>query len=395
MKNRKFFENILMNKKEIMPLNGILVLDMTNVLSGPFATLILKDLGAKIIKIEKPEGDDSRKFGPFIKKKSCYFVSLNRGKKSIVLDLKNSEDLIIFKKLLAKADVLIDNYKPGVLEKFGFNWEYINKNYPKLIHSKISGFGETGPLRKAPAYDIIVQAIGGVMSITGSDKKNIARVGTSIGDITASLYCVIGVLGQLILRNRINRGSKLDFSMLDCQVAILENAIARYSVEKKNPFPLGSDHPSITPFGSFKTLNEKIVVAIGNENLFKKFCESINDEEMLKMKIFKSNVNRNKNIKKLRFRIEKALKKEKASYWLKIFKKKGIPSAKIHKISDLIDNSQVKNRGMIMNYKDKFIKKLKLPGNPLKFNFSNDKKVTEPAPDLNENKKEILKLLKD
>ena len=384
-----------MNKKEMMPLNGILVLDMTNVLSGPFATLIMRDLGAKIIKIEKPEGDDSRKFGPFIKKKSCYFISLNRGKKSIVLDLKNSEDIIIFKKLLAKADVLIDNYKPGVLEKFGFNWEYINKNYPKLIHSKISGFGETGPLKKAPAYDIIVQAIGGVMSITGSDKKNIARVGTSIGDITASLYCVIGVLSQLILRNRINRGSKLDLSMLDCQVAILENAIARYSVEKKNPFPLGSDHPSITPFGSFKTLNEKIVVAIGNENLFKKFCESINDEEMLKMKIFKSNVNRNKNIKKLRVRIEKVLKKEKASYWLKIFKKNGIPSAKIHKISDLIDNPQVKNRNMIINYKDKFIKKLKLSGNPLKFNFSNDKKVAEPAPDLDENKEEILKLLKD
>ena len=136
-------------------------------------------------------------------------------------------------------------------------------------------------------------------------------------------------------------------------------------------------------------------MAIGNENLFKKFCESINDEEMLKMKIFKSNVNRNKNIKKLRFRIEKALKKEKASYWLKIFEKKGIPSAKIHKISDLIDNSQVKNRGMIMNYKDKFIKKLKLPGNPLKFSFSNDKKMAEPAPGLDENKKEILKLLKD
>ena len=384
-----------MNKKEKMPLSGVIVLDMTSVLSGPFATSILGDLGAKIIKIEKPDGDDSRKFGPFINKKSCYFISLNRGKKSIVLNLKKNEDKSIFSDLLEKADVLIDNYKPGVLEKFGFSWKYLNKNYPKLIHSKISGFGETGPLNNDPAYDIIVQAIGGVMSITGTDKKNIARVGTSIGDITASLFCVIGVLSQLIHRNRVNRGSKLDLSMLDCQVAILENAIARYSVEKKNPFPLGTDHPSITPFGSFDTLNEKIVIAIGNEKLFKNFCEAINDEEMLRMKIFNSNLNRNKNIKKLRIRIEKILKRNKASYWLNKFRKKGVPSAKINKISDLIDNPQVKYRNMIIDYKDKFIKKLKLPGNPLKFNFSNDKKVAEPAPDLNENKKEILKLLRD
>ena len=227
-----------MNKKEKMPLSGVIVLDMTSVLSGPFATSILGDLGAKIIKIEKPDGDDSRKFGPFINKKSCYFISLNRGKKSIVLNLKKNEDKLIFSDLLEKADVLIDNYKPGVLEKFGFSWKYLNKNYPKLIHSKISGFGETGPLNNAPAYDIIVQAIGGVMSITGTDKNNIARVGTSIGDITASLFCVIGVLSQLIHRNRVKRGSKLDLSMLDCQVAILENAIARYSVEKKILFLL-------------------------------------------------------------------------------------------------------------------------------------------------------------
>ena len=237
------------------------------------------------------------------------------------MDLKNNKDKLIFKKLLSKTDVLIDNYKPGVLEKFGFTWKYLSKNYPTLIHSKISGFGETGPLSSLPAYDIIVQAMGGIMSITGSNKKKIVRVGTSIGDIAASLFCVIGILSQLIYRKNTNKGSKLDLSMLDCQIAILENAITRYSVEKKNPYPLGSDHPTITPFGSFKTSDDEIIIAIGNEKLFKKFCKILEDEKMAKSEDFNSNEKRNQNIRKLRIRIEKKLKKNVSSFWLKNFRK--------------------------------------------------------------------------
>ena len=222
------------NKSNKLPLEDIIVLDLTNVLSGPFATLILSELGAKIIKVEKPGGDDSRSYGPFIGNKSGYFISLNRGKK-YSFEFKKKKDKSIFEKLLDKSDVLIDNFRPGVLEKIGFDWKFLSKNYPKLIHSKISGFGETGPLKDAPAYDIIVQAMGGLMSITGNEKNNFVRVGTSIGDIAASLFAVIGILSQLIKRNITNKGSKLDLSMLDCQVAILENAIARYTIEKKKP----------------------------------------------------------------------------------------------------------------------------------------------------------------
>ena len=384
-----------MNKEfNKLPLEGIIILDLTNVLSGPFATLILKDLGAKIIKVEKPGGDDSRKFGPFLNNKSCYFISLNRGKKSISLDLKIKEDKLIFKKLLSKTDVLIDNFRPGVLERLGFSWNYLSKTFPKLIHSKISGFGETGPLKKSPAYDIIVQAMGGLMGITG-DNKNSYRVGTSIGDIAASLFCVIGILSQLIRRNRLNLGSKLDLSMLDCQVSILENAITRFSAENKNPTPLGTDHPSINPFGCFKTKNIPIVIAIGNDKLFKKFCEVIGDKKIPHENMFVSNKNRNINLTHLRKRIEKKLVKKGSVYWLKTLSKNGIPCSKINKISDVINNPQIINRGMILNYSDKDVKNLKISDTPFKFNFYKSHKKKDIAPDLNENKKEILKMLLD
>ena len=292
-----------MSKKKL-PLCEIVVLDLTNVLSGPFATQILSDMGAHVIKIEKPNGDDSRNFGPFIKGKSSYFISLNRGKKSIVLDLKNKKENTYFKKLLSKADILIDNFKPGTIEKLGFSYKYLSKKYPKLIQAKISGFGETGPMKSFPAYDMIVQAMGGIMSITGTNKNELCRVGSSIGDITAGLYAVIGILLQLINRNKTKLGSRLDLSMLDCQVAILENAISRYSVEKIIPEPLGTDHPSITPFGAFQTLNGLIVITIGNDKMFSKFCRVIGDEKIAKNKLFKDNYLRNKNLNSLKIKLK-------------------------------------------------------------------------------------------
>ena len=377
-----------------LPLDGIIVLDLTNVLSGPFATFILAELGASVIKVEKPDGDDSRQYGPFNKGKSCYFISLNRGKKSIVIDLNKKKDKQILEKILKKTDIMVDNYKPGVLEKYGYDWNYLSKKYPRLIHGKISGFGETGPMKDLPAYDIIVQAMGGLMSITGNDKDNLVRVGTSIGDIAAGLFCVIGVLSQLIRRNETNSGSKLDLSMLDCQVAILENAVTRYSITKKNPVPLGTDHPSIAPFGSFKTNDGLIIIAIGNQKIFKEFCRIIKDEKMYTDIKFKSNYNRSMNLKKLRERIEKTLIKENSEYWLKKFLKKRIPSAKINSIEEVIKNKQIINRKMVLDYKEKNLNLIKVVSSPFNFSFiknkSKDKKI---APSLNENKEDILKFL--
>ena len=379
------------NKSNKLPLEDIIVLDLTNVLSGPFATLILSELGAKIIKIEKPSGDDSRSYGPFIGEKSGYFISLNRGKKSIVLNLKRKKDKNIFEKLLDKSDVLIDNFRPGVLEKIGFDWKYLSKTYPKLIHSKISGFGETGPLKDAPAYDIIVQAMGGLMSITGNEKNNFVRVGTSIGDIAASLFAVIGVLSQLIKRNTTNKGSKLDLSMLDCQVAILENAIARYTIEKKNPEPLGTDHPSISPFGSFKTKDGEIVIAIGNDKLFNIFCKIIGSKDLFKK--YNTNKKRNSNIQEFKRKIEFYLKVKNTKDWLKKFSQNNIPSANINSIKEMISNKQINHRKMLLEYPLNSKKKIKVAGTPFNFNFIKKNKKVKKAPELDENRNEILKLL--
>ena len=382
-----------MTKKKL-PLSEIVVLDLTNVLSGPFATQILSDMGAEVIKIEKPGGDDSRNFGPFIKGKSSYFISLNRGKKSIVLDLKKKKENTYFKKLLSQSDILIDNFKPGTIEKFGFTSDYLSKKYPKLIQTKISGFGETGPMQSLPAYDVIVQAMGGMMSITGNNKNELCRVGSSIGDITAGLYAVIGILLQLINRNKTKLGSRLDLSMLDCQVAILENAISRYSVEKTIPEPLGTDHPSITPFGAFKTLNGLIVIAIGNDKMFSRFCQIIGSEKLAKNKLFVDNNLRNKNLSVLRKKIENVLKKKKKEFWIKRFQKNHIPCSKINTIKDLFNNKQIKDRRMILDYNDDIVKTFKVSGNPIKLSCLQNNQKNLKAPDLDENREYILKHFK-
>jgi len=377
--------------KNTLPLSGIIVLDLTNVLSGPFATQILSDMGAEVIKVEKPSGDDSRNYGPFVKGKSSYFISLNRGKKSIVLDLKNKQEKTYFKKILSQSDVLIDNFKPGTVEKFGFSSKYLSKKYPKLIQAKISGFGETGRMNSFPAYDMIVQAMGGIMSITGNNKNELCRVGSSIGDITAGLYAVIGILLKLINRNKTKLGSRLDLSMLDCQVAILENAISRYSVEKKTPKPLGTDHPSITPFGAFKTLDGLIVIAIGNDKMFSRFCEVIGDKKLAKDRLFIDNNLRNKNLNLLRKKIEINLKKKSKEFWIKKLQKNFIPCSQINTVKDLLNNKQIKDRQMILNYNDDIVKNLKVSGNPIKLSFLKIRKKSPKAPDLDENRENIMK----
>lgn len=376
--------------QEKKPLSNVNIIDLTNVLSGPFATLLLGDLGANIIKVEKPQGDDSREFGPFINKKSCYFISLNRGKRSIVLNLKEKKDKKIFTQLLSKSDVLIENYKPKTLQSLGFSWKKISKEFPRLVYAKISGFGETGPMSNLPAYDMVVQAMGGLMSITGSSKNNLSRVGTSIGDITAGLFCVSGVLSALYKREKTNKGSKIDVSMLDCQIAILENAIARYSVSGKSPEPLGTDHPSIAPFGAFKTSNGKIIIAAGNDKIFKNLCSVMSRNDIFKSRKFSDNNKRNKNIKSLRSEIEFTLKKRKSKFWIDLFKRSSIPCSTIDSIKKVMKNPQLIKRNMIQDYIESSSHNIKVSGNPIKFNGIKENKIAKKAPTLNQDRKKIL-----
>src|SRR6201995_3652956 len=230
------------------PFAGLLVVDLTRVLAGPYCAMMLADMGARVIKIEPPvKGDDSRHYGPWLKSKSGkvksgYFISVNRGKESIALDLKSDADRKIFEALLARADVLIENYRGGTMEKLGYGYETLKEKYPRLIYAGVSGFGHSGPYMKRPAYDMVVQAMGGVMSLTGHPDAPPSRVGTSIGDLGAGLFATIGITTALYDRTRTGRGQKVDISMLDSQVALLENAIARYVATGEAPGRLGSRH---------------------------------------------------------------------------------------------------------------------------------------------------------
>ena len=291
------------------PLSGLLVLDLTRVLVGPYCTMILSDLGARVIKVEAPEvGDDSRNFGPFVEDQSAYFMSLNRNKESIALNLKNEKDKKIFEKILPKADILIENFKPGTLSKWGYGWDNLKDKYPKLIYASASGFGQTGPLKGLPAYDMVVQGMGGLMSVTGQPDSEPTRVGTSIGDITAGLFTAIGINAALYDRQKTGKGMYIDVAMLDCQIAILENAVARYLTKGEIPKPMGSRHPSISPFEAFKTKDSYVIIAAGNDKLFEGMCKvfnlSLHEDDK-----FKTNANRNKNIDELKKILENELKK--------------------------------------------------------------------------------------
>ena len=373
------------------PLSGLLVLDLTRVLVGPYCTMILSDLGARVIKVEAPEvGDDSRNFGPFIEDQSAYFMSLNRNKESIALNLKNEKDKKIFEKILPKADILIENFKPGTLNKWGYGWENLKNKYPKLIYASASGFGQTGPLKGLPAYDMVVQGMGGLMSVTGQPDSEPTRVGTSIGDITAGLFTAIGINAALYDRQKTGKGMYIDVAMLDCQIAILENAVARYLTKGEIPKPMGSRHPSISPFEAFKTKDSYVIIAAGNDKLFEGMCKvfnlSLHEDDK-----FKTNANRNKNIDELKKILENELKKNTTAYWCKILEENKIPCGPINNIKEVVDSPQTKARNMIVSAMHDKIGQFKMPGNPIKMSSYEDPDNRGEIPNLDQHREKILK----
>ena len=374
------------------PLKNLIVVDLTRVLVGPYCTMILSDLGARVIKVEAPEnGDDSRKFGPFVKDYSAYFMSLNRGKESIALNLKNEDDKKIFDKILSKADILVENFKPGTLKKWGYGWEEVNKKYPKLIYASASGFGQTGPLKELPAYDMVVQGMGGLMSVTGQPNSEPTRVGTSIGDITAGLFTAIGINAALYDRQKTGKGMFIDVSMLDCQIAILENAIARYLSKNEIPEPMGSRHPSIAPFEAFKTKDSYIIIAAGNDKLFEKLCNILDVSKIFTDEKFNTNSARAKNMDELKIILEEKLSVKSTTEWVNLMEREKIPCGPIYNIKEAVENPQVEARNMIVKAYHKVIGDFKLAGNPIKMSTYEDPNKRGDIPDLDEHREKILK----
>jgi CoA:oxalate CoA-transferase len=365
------------------PLTGIKVVDLTRVLAGPYCTMVLSDLGADVLKVEHPRvGDDSRHIGPFINGISAYFASLNRGKRSVALDLKEASDRAHFEALLVDADVLVENFRPGTMEKLGYGWDDLHPRFPRLVYAAVSGFGHSGPLAARPAYDMVVQAMGGVMSITGQPGGPPTRVGTSIGDVTAGLFTAIGISSALFERERTGEAAKIDVAMLDCQVAILENAIARYAATGEVPGPLGARHPSITPFAAFEARDGWFVIAAGNDMLFRRLCDVIGCPEVADDPRFATNALRTEHHGELQEELERSLRNNTVDEWLTRLEAADLPCGPINDVAAVLAHPQVRARNMVVTVDDERLEGLAMAGNPIKNSLHADVTTRGRVPDL-------------
>ncbi len=371
-------------------LEGLRVLDLTRVLAGPYVTMIMADLGADVVKVEVPgRGDDARHFGPYVGSESAYFMSINRGKRSIELDLKQEEDRELFLRLTAKADIVVENFRPGTMEKLNLGYEELKKHNPRIIYAAVSGFGHTGPYSHRPAYDAVVQAMGGIMSITGPVGGPPVRVGTSMGDITAGLFAAVGILAAIHHRDMTGEGQKVDVAMLDCQVAVLENAISRYSVTGEVPGPNGNQHPSITPFETFRTKDGEIMIAAGNDALFTKLCHVLNKSEWLEDDRFSTNKLRTDHRDLLVTMMNEAIGAETTETWQEKLLEAGVPSGPINTVDKVIQDPQVRARQMIQTVVHPDAGPVTMPGIPIKMSCTPGM-IRRPPPRLGEHKDEIL-----
>jgi CoA:oxalate CoA-transferase len=376
------------------PLSGITIIDLSRILAGPYCTLLLAELGARVIKVEAPKtGDDARQYGPFTNGKSTYFASVNRGKESIALDLKAPGDREIFERLLDKADAVVENFRPGTMERLGYGWETLHPRYPRLIYAAASGFGHTGPFSHYPSYDMVVQGLGGIMSITGHPGEPSPRIGTSVGDLAGGLYTTIALNAALLHRERTGEATKVDVALFDCQLALLENAIMRYTTSGEIPGPLGARHPSITPFEAFKAKDGDIIIAAGNDGLWVKLTEALRHPELAQRPEYKTNPLRNQNQPQLKAEIDAILSTNTRDHWIAVLEEAGLPCGPVNNVAQAIAHPQVEARNMLVDVDDATTGPLRLVGNPMKLSAFDDPKTRAAAPDLDADRAKILREL--
>ncbi|MFC4624029.1 CaiB/BaiF CoA transferase family protein [Daeguia caeni] len=370
------------------PLAGIVVIDVTHMLSGPYCTWVLGALGATVIKVERPvSGDFTRIVAPFDKDESIYFLSVNRNKRSITINLKCDEGKAIFRDLVKKADVLVENNRAGVMDRLGLGYKDLKAINPELVYTSISGFGQSGPYSGRAAFDVIAQALSGMMSITGEPDRGPARVGASIGDIASSLFAVIGILANLLRRGKIGQGAFVDVAMLDCQLALLENAIARAAITGEEPRRLGSRHPLIAPFQAFPTADKPLAICVDTQAQWERLCKAMDLEHLFGVQHFATGSSRAAHHAELEpILIERFLTKTRDE-WLDILDKADVPSSAINSVSEAINDPQVQHRGMVAEVPEgsgrRFVR--------LPIIQPDEKPLPEfPAPKLGEHTEEIL-----
>ncbi len=373
------------------PLTGIKVLSFGRVLAGPFAAMMLADLGADVIKIEdRKKGDMARNNGPFIEDISSYFFSVNRGKKSMTMNLRHEKAKEIIKKLIQKMDILVENFRPGIMKKIGLEYTAVKKLNPHIIYLSISGFGQHGPYSHKPSFDMVAQGMGGAVSITGEPNRPPVRVGYSIGDMGAALFAVSATLAALYERERSGEGQHIDVAMLDSQVALCENACARYFATGEVPEPIGSRHPIITPFQIFPTQTDEMVVIAFGHGEWEKLCSVIGREDLIADERFKTVADRTENHALLEPILCEVFQTRPRNEWLSIFERAGLICSPVNNIEQVVKDPHVRAREMIIEVEHPRLGGLDLVGTPMKFSRT-PCQIKKTAPDLGEHNDEILK----
>ena len=374
------------------PLEGIKVLSFCTALSGPFSTMILGDMGAEVIKIETiGEGDRTRNSSHKINGVGTYFLSVNRGKKSITLNLKDERAKNIVLELVKQVDVLTENFRPGVMKRLGLDYDTVSRINPRLVYASISGFGQTGPLAHKPAYDMIAQGMGGVVSMTGLEEPGTphVRVGYSIGDMAAGMFAAIGIQGALIERFTSGKGQRLDIAMLDSQVALCENAIVRYFATGEIPRPQGSRHPLATPFQVYATLDKPIIVIANRDQLWENFCRAAEKEEWIEHPEYQTKDLRLENYKTFNQEMSALMATRTHADWVERFEAHDVMYAPVHNIEDVTREPQVVAREMIVEVEHPVAGKHKIVSSPLKFSRT-PVSVERAAPELGADTEKIL-----
>lgn len=373
----------------MQPLEGIKVIDLTRILSGPFCTMTLADLGAEVIKIESPKGDDTREWGPpFVGEESAYFLSVNRNKKSIVLNLKEPKGKEIFLELLRDADVVVENFRPGTLDRLGIGYETLKEHNPRVVLASVSGFGQTGPYAQKPGYDVLAQGMGGLMSVTGEPGRAPVKGGYSLADIGAGMWAVIGILAALREREQSGEGQWVDTSLLDTMISWQTYLAGNYFATGKNPEPLGGAHPNIVPYQVFSGSDGFFVLAVGNDALWKSFIASM-DMDILKESRFATNPDRVSNRVELISILDQTFKKKPVKAWISRFEDIQIPCGPVNRFSDILNDPHVKEREMVVESGHPSLRDFKMLGLPVKLSRTPGKIVGLP-PKLGEHSKEIL-----
>lgn len=373
------------------PLDGITILDLTHVLAGPFASHTLQDLGARVIKVERPGlGDDTRAFPPFVDGQSAYFATLNAGKQSIALDLKAKGDRAIFERLLDRADVLIENYRPGTMDRLGYGWSDLHARLPRLVYAAVSGFGQTGPEAMKPAYDMVVQARGGVMSITGESGGPPVRVGASVGDIVAGMFATQGILAALYQREKTGEGAFIDVAMLDSQLAIQEHSVAITSATGTPPGRTGARHPTITPFSTYRAADGFVVIAAGNDAIFARLCDALG-LKLADDPRFATNAARCDHHALLKRLIEAVTLGETISHWIDVLERANLPTARVQDMAEVLRDPQILARNMVLPVTARpGGPAFTATGNPIKMSTLPEVAARPPVPALDGDRQAIL-----